>query len=220
MLGPRLNPLRLALIGMSGSGKTFWANLLAQAGHPVISCDARIEERLRADLQPGGHRGTEGVAAWMGWPDRDGYPQRAAKYLAAEIAVMDETLAALERDPVRELVLDTTGSVVYTGEATRERLRRLMSVVYFEASPEEQALLIARYVCVPKPVLWRDAYRPQNAEAASATVSRCFPMLMEERRRLYEVWAHCVLPIRALREGPLDATRFLSLIQQNCRCAE
>lgn len=220
MLGPRLNPLRLALIGMSGSGKTFWANRLAEAGHPVISCDARIEERLRAELRPGGHRGTEGVAAWMGWPDRGTYPERAAKYLAAEVAVMDETLTALERDPARELVLDTTGSVVYTGEAVGARLRRLVTVVYFEASPEEQALLIARYVCVPKPVLWRDAYRPLEGEAASETVGRCFPALLEERRRLYEVWAHCVLPIRVLRDGALDAARLLTLIQQNCRCAE
>ena len=220
MLEPKLNPLRLALIGMSGCGKTFWANRLADAGHSVVSCDARIEERLRAELHPAGHRGVTGLAAWMGSPGEPQYGERAGRYLAAETSVMEEVLAALERDPHQERVLDTTGSVVYTGEAIGARLRKLMTVVYLQASPQEEALLIQRYTIHPKPVLWRDAYEPREGETPRETLVRCFPALVEGRRRLYEAWAHCALPTRVLHEEGMDASRLLRLIEENCRCAE
>jgi shikimate kinase len=220
MLGPKLNPLRLALIGMSGCGKTFWANRLADAGHSVISCDSRIEERLRDDLRPDGHRGVTGLAAWMGSPDQPQYRERAGKYLAAETSVMEEVLTALERDPLQERVLDTTGSVVYTGETIGARLRSLMTVVYLQASPQEEALLIERYTVHPKPVLWRDAYEPREGETPKETLVRCFPALIEGRRKLYEAWAHCALSTRVLHEEGMNTSRLLSLIEENCRCSE
>ncbi len=206
-------PLRVALIGMSGSGKTFWANRLAEAALPTVSCDARIEQRLWKDLEPVRLRGIGSVAAWMGWPDHPAYGKREAKYLEAEIAVMNEVLDNLDRDASRELVLDTTGSVVYTGETIRERLRRRMTVVYLAASAEEQTLLVERYVGDPKPVLWRDAYRPLAGESPRETVARCYPVLMESRRKLYENYAHCTLPIRDLHDASLHAREFLARIE-------
>src|SRR5215813_10391885 len=32
-------PLRLALVGMSGTGKTFWTRQIAEVGVPAVSCD-------------------------------------------------------------------------------------------------------------------------------------------------------------------------------------
>src|SRR5579884_919645 len=108
-------PLRLALIGMSGAGKTFWTRRLASAGYPAISCDDLIEQKLAPRLVAGGFSGINGVAAWMGWPDSPSYAEREAQYLAAEVSVLDELLCELERDAGKSLILDTTGSVVYTG---------------------------------------------------------------------------------------------------------
>src|SRR5258708_12657556 len=54
MVDPSRSPLRLALIGMSGVGKTFLTNRLAQAGRPTIFCDDPIEQRLRSRPQSGG----------------------------------------------------------------------------------------------------------------------------------------------------------------------
>ena len=175
MATPPSPVLRIALVGMSGSGKTFWAKRLAASGHPSISCDDRIEERLRAHLTSDGYSGINGVAAWMGWPDSPTYAQREADYLAAEIAGLDELLTELERDPNRELILDTTGSVIYTGNNVLMRLRRQMTVVYLAASAEEQQLLIERYLTDPKPVLWRGAFQPKNGETPHKTVARCYP---------------------------------------------
>lgn len=190
--------LRIALVGMSGAGKTFWAKRLATNGRPAISCDDRIEERLGGHLAADGYSGINGVAAWMGWPDSATYAQREADYLSAEIATLDELLSELERDPQRSLILDTTGSVIYTGNNILMRLRRQMTVVYLAASPHEQELLIERYLTDPKPVLWRGAFQPKLDEVPHDTVARCYPKLVAARRQSYEALAHCTLPVADL----------------------
>jgi len=205
-------PLRIALIGMSGSGKSFWSNRLAQSGYKSICCDARIEERLRPNLAAGGYSGIHGVAAWMGWPDSATYAQREAEYLGAEIAVLDESLTSLEREPARELILDTTGSVIYSGNNLLLRLRRQMKVVYLAASPEEQELLIQRYLHEPKPVLWRGAFQPKGGETPRETVARCYPKLIGARRQSYEALAHGVVPMAELRDPGIDAEHFVARI--------
>src|SRR5229473_208131 len=134
----RDSPLRLALASMSGTGKTFWTKKLAANGYRAISCDDRIEEKFAPKLAAEGFAGINGVATWMGWPDSPTYAEREAEYLAQEIRTLDEVLTDLERDPQRQLILDTTGSVIYTGTNLMWRLRRHMTVVYLAASAEEQ----------------------------------------------------------------------------------
>jgi shikimate kinase len=212
-------PLRIALIGMSGAGKTFWTKKLAEVGYPAVCCDDRIEQRLAPRLAAGGHAGINGVAAWMGWPDSPAYAEREADYLAEEIHTLDEVLTELEKHPERSLVLDTTGSVIYTGNNLLMRLRRQMTIVYLAASAEEQQLLIERYLNDPKPVLWRGAFQPKPGETPRQTVARCYPALIEARRRSYEALAHCTLPVAALHEGSLDAAAFLRMIQSKLESA-
>ena len=107
----------MALVGMSGSGKTFWSRKLAACGWTAVSCDDLIEKRLAPRLAAGGYAGINGVAAWMGWPDSPTYAQREAEYLAEEIAVLDE-VSVRTRERIRDtpMVLDTTGSVIYAQE--------------------------------------------------------------------------------------------------------
>ena len=112
-----------------------------------------------------------------GWPDSATYAQREADYLSAEIAALDEVLSELEQDPARELVLDTTGSVIYTGNNILMRLRRQMTVVYLAASQQEQdsadravfdrseAGAVARGVSAEE---WRDAARDRGAVLSEA----------------------------------------------------
>ncbi len=71
------------------------------------------------------------MAQWMGMPYEAHYPQRAERYLAHEIAVMQEIVADLTADgPTSDVVIDTTGSVIYVPEATILDLRRVAQVVY------------------------------------------------------------------------------------------
>ena len=206
-------PLRIALIGMSGAGKTFWTKKLAESGVPAISCDDRIEQKLAPRLAAGGYVGINGVAAWMGWPDSSTYAEREAEYLAEETHTLDEALVQLEKQPEKALVLDTTGSVIYTGNHLLMRMRQQITIVYLAASAEELQVLIERYLNDPKPVLWRGAFQPKSGETPRQTVARCYPALIEARRRSYEALAHCTLHVLALRDGSLNADAFLKMIQ-------
>ena len=208
----REKPLRLALIGMSGAGKTFWTKKLTAAGYPGVSSDDRIEQKLAARLAAGGHTGISGVAAWMGWPDSATYTERESEYLAEEIHALDEILTEFEKQPEKSLVLDTTGSVIYTGNNLLMRLRRQMTIVHLAASTEEQQLLIERYLNDPKPVLWRGAFQPKAGEKPRDTVARCYPALIAARRQSYAALAHYTLQVAALREAALDAPAFLKMI--------
>jgi hypothetical protein len=210
-------PLRLALIGMSGAGKSFWALRLAETGVRAISCDGRIEEKLARRLAPGGYTGINGVAAWMGWPDSATYAEREAQYLSEEISTLDEILTELEGDARRPLVLDTTGSVIYAGNHLLHRLRKLMTVVYLTASDAEEQLLIERYLSDPKPVLWRGAFQAKAGETARDTVARCYPHLIAARRQSYAALAHATLQVAALRGLPHTAAAFLELLPEEFR---
>jgi shikimate kinase len=206
-------PLRLALIGMSGAGKTFWTRRIAETGVPAVSCDDVIEQRLAPRLAQGGFSGINGVAAWMGWPDSATYAEREAEYLKEEIATLDEILSGLENDAEKPLVLDTTGSVIYTGNHLLMRLRKLMNVVYLAASEAEQHLLIERYLGDPKPVLWRGAFSGQVGETPRETVARCYAHLIAARRQSYAALAHVQVQMAELRELPQTAEAFLEKVE-------
>src|SRR6267142_2083250 len=206
-------PLRLALIGMSGAGKTFWTKKLAESGVPAISCDDRIEQNLAPRLAAGGFAGINGVAAWMGWPDSPTYGQRESDYLTEEIHTLDEVLTELEKHREKSLVLDTTGSLIYIGNNLLMRLRRQMTIVHLAASPQEQQLLIERYLNDPKPVLWRGAFQAKPGETPQDTVARCYPNLIAARRQSYAALAYCTIEVAQLRELPHDPAAFLKLVE-------
>jgi shikimate kinase len=193
-------PLRLSLIGMSGSGKSHWVKNLNALGCATVCCDDQIETRLAPILKAGGYTGINGVAAWMGWPDSATYAERESEYLREEIATLDELLTSLEKDPQRELVIDTTGSVICTGNHILHRLRKLTTVVYLAVSDQEMDLLIQRYLRDPKPVLWQGVFQQRRGETPQDTVVRCYPLLIAARRRSYEALAHLTLPTLVTRE--------------------
>lgn len=204
---------------MSGAGKSYWAQKLAGAGFRVISIDDRIEEKLAPALAAGGFSGINGVAAWMGRPDQPEYHERAKRYLESEMEAMDEALDEIQKSPDRGTVLDATGSVVYTGEDICRRLQSLTTVVYLEASPAEEDLLISRYLCDPKPVLWGDQFLQRPGESAQDAIARCYPQLLAHRKKLYERYAHRTVAMKQLKETQLDARGFLELVEARARPA-
>ncbi len=204
---------------MSGAGKSHWAQKLAAAGFRVLGVDDRIEKKLAGDLAAGGYRGIGGVAAWMGWPDDPAYRAREQKYLECEIQSMGEALDEIEAASEEGIILDTTGSVVYTGEEICRRMQSLSTVVYLEASPAEEKVLIARYLSDPKPVLWGDQFLPRPGESTQDAIARCYPQLIAHRKKLYERYAHRVVPMDLAWNVVLDARGFLELLQSQARPA-
>ena len=214
----RRGPLiKLSFIGMSGAGKSHWTRKLAEAGFRAISIDDRIEEKLKPELSAGGYRGIGGVAAWMGWPDQPEYRDREQNYLASEMESMREALDEVEASGEDGIVVDTTGSVVYTGEAICRRLQRLTTVVYLAATAGEEETLIARYLSDPKPVLWGDLFSQRPGEPAKDAVARCYPQLLAYRKQLYEQFAHITVSMAHLRETEPDARGFLEILDPQTR---
>jgi shikimate kinase len=211
--------IKLSLIGMSGAGKSHWSQKLAAAGFRVIGVDDSIEEKLAPELAAGGYRGIGGVAAWMGWPDDPAYREREKKYLECEIKSMGEALDEIQASGEEGIILDTTGSVVYTGEAICRRMQSLTTVVYLEASPEEEKVLIARYLSDPKPVLWGDQFAPRPGESTRDAIARCYPQLLAHRKHLYERYAHRIVPMNSMWNVDLDARGFLEFIEAQARPA-
>jgi hypothetical protein len=85
--------------------------------------------------------------------------------------------------------------------------------VYLEASAGEEETLIARYLSDPKPVLWGDQFSQRRGESAAAAIARCYPALIGQRKRLYERYAHRIIPMARLRDATLDARAFLELVE-------
>jgi shikimate kinase len=206
-------------MGMSGAGKSHWAQILAGAGFRVIGVDDRIEKKLAPELAAGGYRGIGGVAAWMDWPSDPTYIQREKKYLECEVKSMEEALDEIQASGEEGTILDTTGSVVYTGDEICRRMQSLTTVVYLEASYAEEELLIARYLSDPKPVLWGDQFVQRPGESTKEAIARCYPQLIAHRKKLYQRYAHRIVSMDLLWNAHLDARGFLELLEGQARPA-
>jgi shikimate kinase len=196
--------LRLALIGMSNVGKTYWAKLLAQDGFAHICCDDLIEQKLGHELLELGYvGGIADMAKWLGQPYDERFAANQQRYLQLETDVMQEIIASLEDgSQTGNIVVDTTGSVVHIDPAIRQKLSGLTTVVYLEASGEMQQEMFQLYIAEPKPVVWEDKFKVKAAETQLEALVRCYPELLGYRSGLYAATSHVTLP----REASLAMT--------------
>lgn len=183
--------MRIALIGMSGTGKSYWSQLLAASGFERFGCDDHIGRRLaqRLALADGS---METIGRWMGFPYEAGFEDREAQYLALEHHVLSRFLDALDGpkdQPATPCVIDTTGSVIYLDDKLLERLGRKAVVVHLTASAKRQTLLSA-YKAKPRPVVWRGHFRQASGEDRATALARCYMALYDDRERRYRRHAH------------------------------
>jgi len=191
-VGKSFQAMRLSLIGMAGSGKSYWSMKLVEHGFRRFCCDDLIAAKLDPELtRPDGT--TIELGQWMGFPYEPHYRERESKYLAYEIEVLTEILEYLESrksNPEEKIVLDTTGSVIYTGERILRRLRRYTTVIYLSIPPEVRGQLLKAYVSNPHPMLWRNVFSKDPDETEQEALARCYPRLVVARERLYEHYAN------------------------------
>ena len=187
--------MRFSLIGMSGSGKSYWALKLAGYGFRRFCCDDLIAERLSPQLRkPDGTIASLGE--WMGFPYEPHYEEKEAKYLACEIEVLSRILDYLEPPESiadENVVVDTTGSVIYTGEKILGGLRKHTTVIRIATPPEVQEKMMKAYIANQRPVLWRGLFSVRPNETNEKALARCYRELLAARERLYE--RHCDVKI-------------------------
>ena len=194
--------IRLSLIGMAGSGKSYWSMKLAEYGFRRICCDDLIAARLAPELRrPDGT--TMGMGEWMGLPYESGYGERESKYLTYEMQVMTEVLEDLEgneKNVEENIIVDTTGSVIYTGDDILTRLKGYTTMVYLPIPPEAQETMLKAYLSNPGPMLWRDVFSKESKETNEEALVCCYPRLLMARQRLYEAYADVTIDYDRRRE--------------------
>jgi shikimate kinase len=209
--------MRISLIGMAGSGKSYWSKRLAQHGFRRFCCDDLIAEKLSLDLtRPDGTKMEMG--AWMGFPYERDYKQRETIYLTYEIKVLTEILAYLESHNElygEDIVIDTTGSVIYTGDKILQKLGRYTTCIYLLTPPEIQEQLLKAYISNPHPMLWRDSFSKRSGETNYESLARCYPQLLSARKRLYARYADIEIDYYRRNEKSFTVTDFLQEIQGN-----
>jgi len=207
--------MRVSLIGMAGSGKSYWANRLAEHGFTRFCCDELIAEKLAPELG-GSESHPMTMGEWMGFPYEPGYEEREARYLELEIETMAEIIAYFENhedNPHENIVVDTTGSVIYTGNANLTRLRICTTIVYLSIEAEVQERLLRTYISKPHPMVWRGVFHRRPHETKRDALARCYPKLVHEREQMYEQLAEVTIASYRRREEGFDVHDFLHAVR-------
>ncbi len=192
--------MKLSLIGMSNSGKTFWSKKLEEKGFRRFSSDDYIEEELGPELKKLGYSGIHGVSAWLGQPYEKRYSKNSKIYLNFEIESLKFFISLIEKSQ-ENAVIDTTGSLIYTGESILNRLKQTTKIIYFDTPLSIKEEMIRSYIQHPKPVLWVDAFSQKEGEKAISALARCYPDLLEYRTTAYKKLADTTLDYFQVRKG-------------------
>jgi shikimate kinase len=202
----------VAIIGMTGVGKTFWSKKLEKNGWYRFCCDDYIEQRLAQILVPLGYSGTADVAKWMGQPYESQHAQSSRQYLQLEEESIRE-VARLARDAQKNpcnFVVDTTGSIVYVASQLLDMFRSSFRIVYLAASEGFKDELLRRYIAHPKPVVWGDSYQPKPGEKPKDALARCYAHLLAYRSKRYAALAHVTIPHTQHQREDFDLLSFLN----------
>jgi shikimate kinase len=158
-----------------------------------MEVDAGIREEL--DM-----KNMDALAAWLGLPGSDGYPERERHYLTLEERYTTAPLSALAN-----VVLDTTGSVVHLPQNVRQNLKEKYLVVHLDVGDESIQMLIDRYFATPKPVIWGEYFSRRPEETVRSALVRSYPQLLHERLKRFRELAHVSVPVGSFDSGKPDA---------------
>lgn len=205
----------IALIGMSGIGKTFWSQKLKDYGFMYYGCDDRIEEKLLSELTNDRVHGLAGVSQWMGQPYDTYYNLRSKRYVGLEEECMNGIYHEIKQNGVQNFVIDTTGSIIYTSEQIRAGLADHALVVYLKESESHMNDMFNQYMKDPRPVIWGNSYTIQPGETKTDALKRCYPRLLSFRQKQYEQYADVVLPFEQHRHQHVPFTDFIHCLTRN-----
>lgn len=206
--------MKIAIIGMSGSGKTYWSKKLESKGFKRFGCDDLIEEKLGKELKSLGYSGIRNVAKWMGQPFDKQYPKTSKKYLQFEGKVIEKILSSLQTSSKDEnIVIDTTGSVIYLEESLLNKLIGLTKIIYLETPAYVKQKMYKLYLKNPKPVIWGESFIKEQNETDFEALAKCYSNLLTYRTREYKKIANITLNYQTLHNSSHGLNEFMEIIR-------
>jgi len=188
---------RLAFVGMSNCGKSYRSRVLQNdAGFFWYEVDREIQKKLWFDTM-------EEIASWMWDPSSEWFEEREKVYLAQE-----EKCTHLEwlDTAGKNLVFDTTGSVIYLSQTTKSWLKNHCLIVNIDVGLDAIPMMLERYMQEPKPVSWDGMLKPIDGETQEESLRRCYPELLKDRLRQYKEFSHITIPASNLKDLSADET--------------
>lgn len=210
-----VNIVFLTLIGMSGTGKSYWSKRLEMHGFKRFGCDDLITLHIAQQL---GYSETSGfdMHQWVGYPDQDTHADRARQYLQAEEEVLNEIIAYLaQADPDENIVLDTTGSVIYMPTNVLKKLSQLTRMVYLGITPQDFDRMLKYYLENPVAIIWNGTFQALPMESRQQTFARCYPQLIKSREQKYKELAQLTISPNLHRASNLSVEQFLKVLSSN-----
>ncbi len=201
--------MKLSLIGMSGAGKSYWARRLQKYGWKLYCCDELIAKKLAHELPT---PDTRALAAWMGRPYDVQYTEMSKRYLLLENQVLHEILDEVESNTKDNIVIDTTGSVIYTDPALQSRLQSATQILYLLAHKSAVDVLYQQFLREPKPIIWGDAYAKKADESNEDSLSRCYKDLLSFRMKKYQDLAYFSIKYDTMRRKDFSVESFINLM--------
>ena len=210
----------ISLVGMSGSGKSRWSKKLREElGFKLFSCDDIIEECLLKEVKGLMQHGISAVAEWMGTPMDAQYEDRRRVYLSFEREAVRRSLDAVDKVAkegalagLQDIVIDTTGSVIYLDDEILEELKKKTKIVYLETPSQSHTQLSDRYFKHPKPIIWDESFKPIAGENKRETLIRCIKELIQRRHERYLQLAEVVLDFDSHNTNYISTREFMERI--------
>ncbi len=199
--------LCLAFVGMSNVGKSYRSKVLRdESDFMWYDVDGEI-------LKEFGFKTLDEISQWLGYPSSEGYVEREKQYLECEnVHTKVDFLDAIGKN----LVFDTTGSVIYLPASTHAWLRDNCLMVNLVADENSVGHMTEKFFEYPKPVAWAGLFVSKEGESDTETLKRCYPHLLSHRLKKYRELANIHIPAEAMRDknGPETLNEIRNYLEQ------
>ena len=186
-----LGTFHLAFVGMSNGGKSYRSAVLQnELDFFWYEVDAHIQDALQLEDM-------EDISSWLGYPTLQIYADHVKIYLEAEEKCT--YLQGLDTNG-KNLVFDTTGSVIYLSDQTKNWLSKECLVVNIDVGIDAVDEMTTRYFQEPKPVVWGDTFKRLEGEDDDSALKRCYPEMLKFRLEAYSTLAHLTIPHAELHD--------------------
>lgn len=190
---------------MSNIGKSHRTHQIKRLkGFKTKEIDDQIGEAL-------GLKSLEEMAEWMGQPYTERFLMYQKKYLDAEEKLTQSAIENAEGN----FLIDTTGSVVYLSDNLHQKLSENFLVVQFDAAPSMREEMTKAFFEHPKPIIWGESFQRNSKESKDDALKRCYPSLLELRRKKYFELSDIIIPGEVSRHPDISAGRFFEILRNS-----